>query len=128
MKFFFLFLGGIFIALFFDVSLSLASFSPIPFPMVLLWTMIGMSESKRPSRFFLAGGAGIFMDTFSLLPFGTYTSLFFLLVFFPEFLSPLVAAVRPIVQKIVIVTASLGFFFLCIYPVANILETFSHHL
>ncbi|TSC77373.1 MAG: hypothetical protein G01um101433_631 [Parcubacteria group bacterium Gr01-1014_33] len=57
----------------------------VPFSLAGLAVIFWFWDISFSARLWISFFFGILMDTFSLLPFGIYTAVFFLISFFPEF-------------------------------------------
>ena len=93
-------------ALFIDWSIVKGTLFGIPFSFAALAVLFWFWEISLSGRLWISFFFGIFMDTFSLLPFGTYTALFFILSFFVEFLHSFFFSVHTSIARVAAVTLS----------------------
>ena len=77
---------SIFFAFLIDWGVIRGSIFGFPFSFTALAVLFWFWHMKLLPRAWLALAAGILLDTFSLLPFGTYTLSFFVFAFLTEFL------------------------------------------
>ena len=121
MRKFFFFIASVVAAFILDRILTPTLGLPIPFFFLLFFLLCWFANLSRPTRLYLGVVFGIFMDSFSLLPFGTYTIILFFIAYMPEIISPFLANARPLIRQGMIDILLVILFFLLLYPISKVL-------
>ena len=121
MQKFFFFTASTATALILDRILTPKLGLPIPFFFLLFFLLCWFANLSRPTRLYLGAAFGIFLDSFSLLPFGTHTIILFFIAYIPEIISPFLANARPLVRQGVTDIILVVIFFLLLYPISKVL-------